>query len=156
MIIIAHRGNLNGENKDWENHPNYIQKAIDNKFQVEIDLRVIKGVLWLGHDIPQYEVSMEWLYQKRNDLWIHTKNFEALALLAKKKDEFKYFWHTCDSFVITSTHQIWAHDLNELNDPSNSIVPLLDHESLNSKFKSAYYAICTDYSNLCKKKLNGH
>ena len=33
MIIIAHRGNLDGENEQLENHPAYIQNAIDNNFQ---------------------------------------------------------------------------------------------------------------------------
>lgn len=156
MIIIAHRGNLDGQNEQLENHPDYIQNAIDNNFQVEIDLRLIDGDLWLGHDEPQYKVSIEWLLQRRNVLWIHPKNFEALAYLIEKKDDFKYFWHTCDSYVLTSNHKIWAHEIDQIVDASNCIVPLLDKESLIVKFQSNYYAICTDFSNLCKSKFNGN
>ena len=38
MIIISHRGNIDGTNPRMENSPNYIQTEIDNKFHVEIDL----------------------------------------------------------------------------------------------------------------------
>ena len=61
MILISHRGNINGPNKDKENSLSYIQEAINLGYDVEIDLWVINGELFLGHDSPQYIVNFEWI-----------------------------------------------------------------------------------------------
>ena len=37
MILISHRGNINGCNFEKENTHEYIQQAIDAGFHVEID-----------------------------------------------------------------------------------------------------------------------
>ena len=39
MILIAHRGNIDGPNPEMENNPQYIDKAIDSGYNVEIDVR---------------------------------------------------------------------------------------------------------------------
>ena len=49
MIFISHRGNINGNNF-LENNPDYISETIGKGFDVEIDLWVKKGQLYLGHD----------------------------------------------------------------------------------------------------------
>ena len=38
MILISHRGNLDGVNPDRENSPTYIKEAISSGFDVEIDV----------------------------------------------------------------------------------------------------------------------
>ena len=38
MILISHRGNIDGVNKLKENKINYINEAIKNGFDVEIDV----------------------------------------------------------------------------------------------------------------------
>ena len=38
MRIISHRGNLDGSNSSLENSPNYILRAIELGFDVEVDL----------------------------------------------------------------------------------------------------------------------
>ena len=38
MLLIAHRGNINGPDKAKENHPDYINKAIEAGYNVEIDI----------------------------------------------------------------------------------------------------------------------
>ncbi len=48
MIIIAHRGNLSGPHSVSENTEVCIENAIQRKYQVEIDLWDISGVLYLG------------------------------------------------------------------------------------------------------------
>jgi hypothetical protein len=50
MILISHRGNINGKQPDKENHPLYIFEAIKQGFQVEIDVWFIDGKFKLGHD----------------------------------------------------------------------------------------------------------
>lgn len=151
MIIISHRGNIDGTNPRMENSPSYIQTAIDNKFQVEIDLWYVDNILWLGHDEPQYKIELEWLSYRKDCLWIHAKNFQALEFLTTISKDFKYFWHAFDEYTIVSTKHIWAHNFVGLKKTDNCIVPLLDKRSLETSFSSNFYAICTDYSTLCKK-----
>ena len=50
MILISHRGNLNGPKPLMENSPAYIEIAIKKNFHVEIDVWIKKNNLYLGHD----------------------------------------------------------------------------------------------------------
>jgi hypothetical protein len=50
MILISHRGNINGKIVEKENHPDYIDEAINLDYDVEIDIWMIEGILMLGHD----------------------------------------------------------------------------------------------------------
>ena len=52
MVLISHRGNTNGKFESYENEPMYIDKAISDGFDVEIDVWMVEGQLFLGHDIP--------------------------------------------------------------------------------------------------------
>tara|TARA_B110000008_G_C16735623_1_gene470513 strand:- start:484 stop:684 length:201 start_codon:yes stop_codon:yes gene_type:complete len=61
MIIIAHRGNIYGPNKENENKPEYLIKAITNNLYVELDLWKIDNELFLGHDNPQYKINIDFL-----------------------------------------------------------------------------------------------
>ena len=51
MKIISHRGNIKGPLPDQENRPSYIDCAMGSGYDVEIDLRIVDGELWLGHDL---------------------------------------------------------------------------------------------------------
>ena len=50
MRIISHRGNVRGRVPGRENAPSYIDCALGNGYVVEIDVWVIDGEYWLGHD----------------------------------------------------------------------------------------------------------
>jgi hypothetical protein len=54
MILVSHRGNISGPNKERENSPQYIQEALDLKYDVEVDVWV-NDEIWLGHD-NQFEI----------------------------------------------------------------------------------------------------
>ena len=43
MILISHRGNIDGRIPEKENHPNYIDAAIKAGYDVEVDLWEIDG-----------------------------------------------------------------------------------------------------------------
>lgn len=142
MKIISHRGNIRGEIPNRENAPSYIDCAIGNGYDVEIDLRVVDGELWLGHDEPQYKVTHRWIRERRKNLWIHCKNIEA----AKQSWNYQAFCHTGDSFVFTSTGHIWLHDLGSVVD-QKTIIPLLSKDDI-EKFSHLYqnsFGVCTDY-----------
>ena len=57
MILIAHRGNIDGPNPELENSLQYIDKAIDSGYNVEVDIwgSLVEGLyslskffLWLN------------------------------------------------------------------------------------------------------------
>ena len=64
MILISHRGNINGPKKELENNPIYIQNAMDLGYQVEIDIWKIESDFFLGHEAPEFQVSEEWIKEK--------------------------------------------------------------------------------------------
>ena len=152
MNIISHRGNIVGPNPGKENRPSYIDCAISSGLDVEVDLRLIGGELWLGHDTPDYKVTIQWIIHWHKNLWIHCKNLEASQFLFSYKDKVKYFCHTNDSYVLTSSGHIWAHDLN-LKLDGNCIIPLLNNYDIFSYSGDYVHGICTDYVTLCKNVL---
>lgn len=106
MIYISHRGNMYGPNPNLENSPEYIDAAISNEFDVEIDLWVDEKGIHLGHDGPQYDCDINWLSSREKKLWIHCKNSEALNLCVNSG--FHCFFHDKDSYTITSKGYVWA------------------------------------------------
>ena len=69
--------------KDEENKPEYIDKALENGFEVEVDVRFNKNKFFLGHDYDQFEVDKEFLLNDK--IWCHAKTTEALIELDKIK-----------------------------------------------------------------------
>lgn len=140
MIIIAHRGNLNGPNPDKENHPDYIMEAFKSGFDVEIDLRLIDNKLYLGHDIPQYEINKDFLFL--SGLWIHCKNIEALRFLLEYKQYLNFFFHDKDNCTLTSQGFIWTYPKNLLiTNKSIAVMP----ELVPKWDYSNAFGICTDF-----------
>ena len=153
MIIISHRGNVDGLNPQLENSQLYIDKAIKLGYDVEIDLRCSAGKLYLGHDSPQYPVAESWLEDRIDKIWLHIKDYDSLVWVSNNKKSFKYFCHESDKYTLTSNGYIWSHDLN--NKMTNKcIVPLLSKKQLTNYNQRNFYAVCTDYAFLAKKIFN--
>jgi hypothetical protein len=146
MELISHRGNLNSINPDLENSPDYIDNAILEGFDVEVDVRCVDGKLFLGHDYPQYEINERWLIDRKRKLWIHTKDFNSLNLLIRSYT--RIFFHEKESHtIIHNTNQIWSHNIDEASE--NSIIPLLSKEDvLNWNNRKKVYGVCSDYIKL--------
>lgn len=137
--IICHRGLLNGPDKNLENLPEQIIKSCSLGFDCEIDLWVIKDNLYLGHDLPEYIIEENFLYN--DSLWLHAKNIEALHWLTKTK--LKYFWHQNDDYTITSNGFIWVYPGKHLIDNSIAVMP--EKTNYSKKELEYCYAICTDF-----------
>jgi hypothetical protein len=151
MKLISHRGNIIGPNPSRENSPSYIDIAISAGYEVEVDINYNNGVFYLGHDTPDFEISEKWMICRKDNIWFHCKNLEAAEQLCRLSygNKFKFFCHTSDSFVLTSTDHIWVHDLN-MNLSDKCIIPLLSDEDI-SKYKGdVVYAVCTDYITLAE------
>lgn len=121
MFLISHRGNIDGPNKQMENSPSYVDYALQEGFDVEIDVWLTKGSLTLGHDEPQYEVTIEYLRNKK--LWCHCKNIKALECLLK--EGIRCFFHDRDTATLTSDGYIWTYPGCELTPASICVMPEL-------------------------------
>jgi hypothetical protein len=145
MIKIAHRGNIEGPSEK-ENSPEHIKKAITLGFDAEIDVWLVGKKLWLGHDMPQYILSKNFLDKHKSNLWIHCKNLAALEYFVKTKEEYVYFWHEEDDYTLTSNHFIWTYPGKKVT--SNSIIVIKDKFVPEEALDVA--GICSDYVGLIK------
>ena len=122
-LLIAHRGNITGPNPEKENHPEYIDKAIACGYNVEIDVWDVSGKLVLGHDVPQYEIDMNFLFDRKNKLWCHAKNVDALSRMIVYGEKINCFWHQEDDVTLTSKGYLWTYPGKELTQNSICVKP---------------------------------
>ena len=122
--LISHRGNIFGKNETTENHPDYIQKALDLGYDVEIDLWCVRDDWYLGHDGPQYSCLDIKRYLKDSRVWIHCKNIEALIGIVQwnKFVNANYFFHVTDPVTLTSYNWIWAFPGTKVDSPKSICV----------------------------------
>ena len=148
MILISHRGNIDGRMESWENEPTYIDLAISKGYDVEIDIWYKDGLLWLGHDKPDYGIDFRWIRDRFTKLWIHCKNIEALFYFKDCGYNINYFWHQSDDVTITSMGYFWTFPGKQLTKNSIACMPeISEFENIEISF-----GICSDnikkYENL--------
>ncbi len=134
MILISHRGNLNGVIVERENSIDYVEEALSQGFDVEIDVWDIFGSYFLGHDEPKYLVKKDFL--KIDGLWCHAKNIQGLYSMLE--DNIHCFWHQEDDVTLTSKGYMWTYPGKELT--MNSIAVLPEEE-----IEVEVAGICSDY-----------
>lgn len=139
MILIAHRGNTNGENVSEENKPDYVYAALAKGFDVEIDVWKINDDWWLGHDMPQYKLHSASLLKERK-AWCHAKNLLALCDLLKLGAH--CFWHQNDDYTLTSRRYIWTYP-----EKSTMTGPMIIVMKTNDVITQQCSGICSDYVN---------
>ncbi len=113
MKMISHRGNLDGPNPKWENHPQYITEALEH-FPVEIDVWKVGDEFWLGHDAPVHKIKKDFILDQR--LLLHCKNLVSFSEL-RKYPFGEAFFQDAEMAVLTSRGRILFHSSAEL--PSN-------------------------------------
>ena len=127
MILIAHRGNINGKVEKLENSPSYIDSAIEQGYDVEIDVWYHQHEFWLGHDEPSYEVSLKWLTDRKDSLWIHCKDLITIDMLRElqihNKVDLNYFFHDEDDCTITSKGDLWVYPGKQPVKNSIAVIP---------------------------------
>ena len=139
MILIAHRGNLRGKSVNFENHPEYVDLALKQDFEAEVDVWFEDG-LFLGHDNPKFKITEDWLIERKDKLWLHCKNIKAVEWFYNKKD-FNYFWHQEDTLTITSKGYIWVYPDKQPVKNSIAVLPEL-HPNIDI---SKCIGICSDF-----------
>ena len=138
MFFISHRGNVNGINTKYENHPNFIMSALKMGYHVEVDVRIKNNKFFLGHDEPIYNVNSKFLTNRK--IWCHAKSSDALFALKKIKAH--YFWHQNDDYTLTSKGFAWTYPGKKLFNNSICVLPEWFKEiNIDYQFKG----ICSDY-----------
>ena len=152
MLIISHRGNLEGENINTENSPSQIEAAINFGYDVEIDLWLIDNHFMLGHDKPEHLISLDWLLLNEKYLWVHCKNFEAIDYLSKNQINLNYFFHDSDDLTLTSRNFMWIYPKKTYS--NNSVIVCKDDDEFKNYLKNPPLGVCTDNPNLLKKLIS--
>jgi hypothetical protein len=151
MKLIAHRGNFCGKDEN-ENTQNKINQAISLGYDVEIDVWLNMGKLFLGHDNPQSSIEENYLLSHKENLWIHAKNLSVIPMLAKMG--MHWFWHQTDDVTLTSKNIVWCYPEIMMN---NSVINQPSETSLFWKLKLQNeiqpYGICHDDLSFVKKML---
>jgi hypothetical protein len=137
MIFISHRGNLTGDRSILENHPSYIDTALGEGYDVEVDVWWYDNTYYLGHDFPSYKMPQDYLSNSK--LWFHCKNVEALYHISNYSSV-KYFWHQEDDVTLTSNRKIWTYPGKKLVKGAIAVVPEVGYDGN----LWDCYAICTD------------
>jgi len=135
LLVIAHRGNLQGRKEHLENNPEYILQAINQGFETEVDVWYVNNAWYLGHDFPQYEVGFNYFVPQ---MWIHCKNLEAVEQLTNS--HLNWFWHETDKITQTSKGYLWCYPEVYVED---AIVVVL---GLPHKLPKNLKGVCTDYA----------
>ena len=146
MLYISHRGNIDGKNETLENKPSYIDTAISNGYDVEVDVWWLDNQLWLGHDEPQYNVDFRWFRNRITKLWIHCKNVDAVVYFKECEYEFNFFWHESDTITLTSLNNIWAYPGKQPIKNSISVMPEIYDDDV-----TECLGICSDIISRYKK-----
>ncbi|MEM2146114.1 MAG: hypothetical protein QW279_12185, partial [Candidatus Jordarchaeaceae archaeon] len=116
--VISHRANLFGPNPNRENKISAIEEVISKNIDVEVDIYVQNGDLFLGHDYPETPINISFLNRYASHLWIHCKNKPALAYLMhfnrQHHNILNFFFHQQDECTITTHNYIWTFANTEL------------------------------------------
>ena len=91
----------------------------------------------MGHDSPEYEVSIEFL--KQTNLWCHAKNLKALERLLL--NNIRCFWHQTDDYTLTSDGYIWTYPHKIVS--TNNIIVDLSKDWLSKNYNC--FGVCVDY-----------
>ena len=146
MIFIAHRGNTVGINSHMENAPDYIDKAINDGFFSEVDIRKSDNpdMFIMGHDFGKYELPFAWFLDRKQKLFIHAKDLATLSYFSILDDakEWNVFWHQEDAYTLTLSGLIWAYPGSILDHRCICVMP----ESVDNKIlgMESCYGICSD------------
>lgn len=142
---ICHRGNVNGPVKELENNFGVlIQRAIQD-MDVEIDVWYHEGSLWLGHDKPEYKITLEWLASSKRRL-IHCKDGKTLEYLmlesGKRALDLHLFYHTNEHYAITTRGHIIVCPGQALLQGSLCMMPEMANYTEEETYKC--FSICSD------------
>ena len=152
-LLIAHRGLVDGPDKDKENTLGALLSARNQGYDVEIDVWFEDNSWWLGHDKPQTKIDYDWLrvidrkdYLDTHHAWVHAKSIQTLYQLRKNQFLGHVFFHEEDPCVLTSSGYIWTYPGQELTPHSICVMPEYTDTIMRVK-QIQVYGFCSDWVN---------
>lgn len=143
MKLIAHRGHTDGIVTGADNKPEYIQRALEGGFDVEIDVWYANSKFWLGHDKPEYQIKESFLENEK--FWCHAKNIDALYHMSNNL-KIHCFYHVRDAVTLTSKGYFWTYPRNHLTEKSILLAPDLDSKKYEPiRLIDNCFGICSNY-----------
>lgn len=145
MRFISHRGNIAGRRSDRENSFEYIDEALAEGYDVEVDIWFVDGVFYLGHDGPEHQIKNTSedgiLFDER--IWFHCKNIETLEVFCRELKHANFFFHQKDDYTLTSQNWIWAYPGMPVNNKCIAVLPEDERDAIESTLANAG-GICSD------------
>jgi hypothetical protein len=154
MKFIAHRGNVDGIIPEKENTIEYILLAINQGFDVEIDVWYKNNLFYLGHEKLKNEIDLGFLRLYSGFLWCHAKDIETLNELLKYSN-INCFFHQDDDCTLTSHQQIWTH-VNFNKTLTNRSILLKFAIDENFELVENVVGICSDNVKYYKNKFKSY
>ena len=142
---FCHRGILTPGAKELENNLGVLIQREIQGLSVEVDVWYHEGTLWLGHDKPEYKISLEWLGASRRRL-IHAKDGITFAYLleeaGKRGLDLHVFYHTDEDYVLTNKGLVICYPGQPLLPGSLCMMP--ERASYTAEQLGCVSAICSD------------
>lgn len=139
MLVISHRGNIDGPDVKLDNNPEHIKELLGLGIHVEVDVWLIDHTLYLGHDAPTYTITLDYL--RHPNLWCHAKNLGALVRLLD--NQVHCFWHEEDDFTLTSKNIVWTYPGKAAT--QKSVIVDTSKNWRDHNYQS--FGVCVDYMN---------
>ena len=150
---ICHRGNVAGPRKELENNLGVLIQRDIQGLATEVDVWYHEGNLWLGHDRPDYKISLEWLAASRRRL-IHAKDGRTFAYLleeaGKRALDLHIFYHTDEDYVLTNKGLVICYPGQPLLPGSLCMMPERASYTVEDLQNAA--VVCSDGANYCGNK----
>jgi hypothetical protein len=143
---ICHRGNISGPIKELENNFGIlIQRSIQG-YRVETDIWYHENSLWLGHDKPEYKITLDWLASCKRRL-IHAKDGKTFGYLlqeaGKRALDLHIFYHTDEDYVLTNKGIVICYPGKPLLEGSLCMMP--ERANYSDQELQKPFQICTDF-----------
>lgn len=146
VLLIAHRGLIDGPDFEKENQISTIEYAISKGYDVEIDVWYHNNEWYAGHNEPTIKINLSWLIYNHKNFWIHAKNIQTTYKLSMVGNNLNYFYHDNDPITLTSHGFLWTYVGNrEITPKSILLLPEKSYIKLEDSLNENAYGICSDY-----------
>jgi hypothetical protein len=142
---VCHRGNLYGPVKEMENNFGVLLQRSIQGYHVEVDVWYRDQTLWLGHDKPEYKITMDWLAKSKRRL-IHAKDGLTFEYLLNESGrlalDLHVFYHTDEDYVLSNKGLVICYPGKPLLKGSLCMMP--ERATYTQEELQTCFSICTD------------
>ena len=117
-------------------------------YYVECDVWLVNNnELWLGHDKPEHQISLEWLSLTHRRL-IHAKDGRTFSYLINKSGkaglDLNIFYHTVENYALSTKGWIIVHPNSPLLEGSICMMPEMTNPPYAVEERKKLFFLCSD------------